>query len=146
MCNGGRGRPFGGIESHVTGPLELSLILKTETIVAVNIRGAYIAGCYFKPTLDLDDITNDLSLFHGKVNNQGKVFIPGDFNIKPQSQEFQELTKFLLQFNIVIRSDTSCLDHIFYRSPGLWSHYQYMTCVFLIINQLVRWFGFLVER
>lgn len=120
----GRGRPSGGLEAYVTEALEPTLLYQSDMILALAIRDLSLAGCYFKPSLDIDDIVNDLANLLQKVQNPEKVLLIGDFNLKPDSVEFLELCTFLEQYNIRYRSDpheatfiyasgASTLDHVF---------------------------------
>lgn len=119
-----RGRPSGGIEAYVTESLKPRLIFDSDKILALNIKGISGAGCSFKPSLDLDDIINDLTILLEKVPDPNKILILGDFNLKPNSHEMDELITFLEHFNIYLGSDpechtlihsagSSCLDQIF---------------------------------
>lgn len=122
--SGGRGRPSGRLEAYVTSALDPKIVVQSDMVLAVLVRDVLIVGCYFKPTLEIDEITEELALALQKASNQEKVVLLGDFNLKPGSAKFVELEHFLEQYNVTLRSDpkthtyfhatgASTLDHVF---------------------------------
>ena len=74
--------------------------------------------------MDLDDITTDLMSVINKQPNTTEYIIGGDFNIKPESHNFDELNELLSHHGISLMSDqsqvtyfgtngVSCVDHIY---------------------------------
>ena len=58
-------------------------------------RGPILEGFYFAPSSDLDTMILQLSEVISKTNDKSNILIGGDFNVKPHSQEHEEICKYL---------------------------------------------------
>ena len=118
------GRPFGGLELYAAKHLAPQTVSKTNSHIAIRFGKYVVIGVYYQGTMALDDITIDLMSVINKQPNTTEYIIGGDFNIKPESHNFDELNELLSQNGISLMSDqskvtyfgtngVSCVDHIY---------------------------------
>ena len=122
---GHRGRPSGGLEAYTSRCLQAECISTTDHHIALRVGPTVVIGVYYRPTLELDDITADISCVINQCGPQDKMIIGGDFNISPSSPDFHELLSFLRVHSVSLRSDAatptfvgatgsfSVIDHVF---------------------------------
>ena len=120
-----RGRPSGGLEAYTARCLHAKRISTTDHHIALRVRSTVLIGVYYRPTLELDDITADLSCVFNLCGPQDKVIVGGDFNISHNCPDVRELSGFLQLHSVSLRSDAtsptfvgasgsfSIIDHVF---------------------------------
>ena len=84
--------------------------------LALEVRGLSIIGFYFAHSSDLDTMILQLSEVISKTNDKSKILIGGDFNVKPHSQEHEEICKYLESEGIYQASDSN--KSTFFHSKG----------------------------
>ncbi|CAG0884645.1 unnamed protein product [Cyprideis torosa] len=95
----------------------------SEHPFAISSGRLTIIGCYYQPTPEIDSIIDDIDIAINTAPNNSFI-IGGDFNLQPDSDDFNELEQYLNARNIILASDptvptfhhpkgSSTLDHIF---------------------------------
>lgn len=119
-----RGRPSGGLHLYTHPRLNAKLLSSDFNHIAVRLPHLTLIGVYFKPASDLDDIIMCLATALNHASSSHPILIGGDFNLRPDSVPFAEVTSFLSHYGLSIASDitkptytysqgSSCLDYIF---------------------------------
>ena len=122
----GRGRPSGGLELLVSPSLSSRLLSSSDHHLCVHIPNLNltVVGVYYKPSLDMDEVVEDLTRAIDASPDGAEIVVGGDFNRKLGDSDFGELCEFLGNSSISLLSDpetttfigaggSSCVDHIF---------------------------------
>ena len=120
----GRGRPSGGLQLYCHPRFNSKLLSSTPSLIAVSLPHISVLGCYFKPTTDFDDLVLSLASALSLCPPDLPILIGGDFNLRPDSVQFKDLSYFLAHYGISLLSDpstptylysqgSSCIDHVF---------------------------------
>lgn len=120
----GRGRPSGGLQLYVHPRFKAQLVSSDEMHICVSLPHLTVAGFYFKPGTDFDDLILCISSVLNHSPNNIPIILGGDFNLKPDSTAFRELCLFLRRAGVSLVSDqsvstylyskgSSCIDYIF---------------------------------
>ena len=68
-----RGRPSGGLEAYASRCLHAELLSSNDHHIALRVGSTVIVGVYYRPTLELDDVTTDLSSVFNSCNPQDDI-------------------------------------------------------------------------
>ena len=120
----GKGRPYGGLQVYCNKNLHASVVSQSNHHLAIKIGLVTLIGCYYQPTMCIDDIVCDIEAALSKAPDINRVVFGGDFNLRPEKKEFDEVVSIFSQNRISLRSDLgiptylyssgrSTIDHIF---------------------------------
>ena len=120
----GLGRPSGGHEWYANSHYKPRFISSSDHHMTMAFHDYTLIGCYFRPGLDLDIITNILTTEINHVSNSDRVIIGGDFNLHTESEGFKEINSLLEKRGLQLTSNpdipsffhpkgTSTVDYIY---------------------------------
>ena len=100
------GRPSGGIEAVFSKGINGRIITSSQNHIGVAFANIFAINVYYKPELEFDDKVADLITALEKRPPGTAAIIGGDFNIKPEEDEFEELQLLLADmYRITLVSD-----------------------------------------